>query len=260
LVIDATTSTVPTQMVINNDGHGHITGGVGGDSGNVGAFNGGLGFSNVTLVVVRGGSGGCEIDYNQVGNQVNGGLGVVTEFAGGTNKFGADFGGNALTGGRVNLTFLGGLGQDTITINATGVNIGPKGGLDVSVGASLGAGGGSDNFFMTYSGINQAPHGLAVRSDPNPSYTDNVLSLNATFLGGSFKGALPGRGAIGAAPGDLSLTGDKVEMLLNSRAGVSETGDVFGLGSLASCVRTANVTPHFFAQDTVIPLSRFIHH
>jgi hypothetical protein len=262
LAIDASQSTVPIRVIINNDGHGLIRGAVGGDTGDVGSFNGGLGFSNVTLVVVRGGSGGCEIDYFQAGNQVNGvGLAVVAEFGRGTNQFNAGLEGTALTNGRVGLTVAGGYGQDTINIEATGVNIGPKGGLDVSVQTPAPTGGGgTDTFLMNYSGINQAPHGLTVRSEMNPLYTHNDLTLRATFLGGSFKGALPGRGSIGAAAGDLSLTGENVEMLLSGAAGVSETGDAFGLAGEASCVRTPNVTPHNFAQDFVVPLSRFITH
>jgi hypothetical protein len=266
LTIDASQSDVKNTISISNDGAGHITGSISGDPDGGGPLNvKGVGFFNVSTVEILGGPGGTAVSYSQTGAQVFGpGLVFVTSFAENTNSFAADFHGNALTAGAVYFSVYTAGGNDNISFNAAGVNIGPLASLDVSVvgnaNDTLRVPEGQTSVSMDYSGVNRSRRGGLYVGFDGDNDAHDVLRLDATFLGSPPAVSLPGRGANGAAPGALSLTGgagdNQMEMLLSSPGGLSVTGDVFGRPDAAhnSCLRTSNVHSHNCKPDHVLSL------
>jgi hypothetical protein len=262
LTIDARQSNVSNAISIVNDGTGHFTGTVTGADTNT-SFD----FLNVSQVGIYGGPGGVNVQYAQTGNQIYrspvGGdsLFFQTVFEGGSNTFTASLAGKALFG---SMTFVvdGGSGHDTESVNATGVTIGFGGQLGVFVAGSypgITGTGGTVNFSMDYSGTN---HGkLTVHAGPLEGYFQDVLRLDATFLGSpSTSRFVPITSrTYGAAAGDLALDGgisdNTMTMILNTPGGLSATGDVVGpLLAVNRCLRTGNVKSHNCKPDTVLGL------
>jgi hypothetical protein len=267
LYINASQSDAMNTISISNDGAGHITGNISGDPDGGGPLNGGAGFFNVSTVIIGGGPGGAAVSYSQSGPQVFGpGLLFVTYLAENTNSFAANFNGNALTAGAARFLVYTGGGNNSISFNAAGVNIGPLASLAVQVTGnlfdSLGVPEGQTSVSMDYSGVNRG--GLSVSFD-GASDAHDVLGLDATFLGSPRSGA--GR-FLSPHGGALSLTGgagdNQMEMLLSSPGGLSVTGDVIGgpdadthfpgFQAQNSCLRTSNVHSHNCNPDHVLGL------
>jgi hypothetical protein len=264
LTIDASQSAVMNTISISNDGNGHITGTISGDPDGGGPLNGGAGFFNVSTLIIGGGPGGIAVSYSQTGPQVFGpGFYFVTSLAESTNSFAANLNDNAVTTGAERFLVYTSGGNNSISFNTAGVNIGPFASLVAVIYGNLSDPGpgvpeGQTSFSMDYSGVNRG--GLNVGFD-GFSDAHDVLSLDATFLGSPSKSASRFHnlfGPRGASPGDLSLTGgagdNQMEMILGSPGGLSVTGDVFGgpdanthfpgFQAHNSCVRTRNVHSH----------------
>jgi hypothetical protein len=253
LVIDARQSNAAIGVEVFNDGAGNIAGFAGGDGPPI-SFS----YSNVGIVQIWGGSGGIGVQYVQYGNQiyhnpVGGGFGLFTTFEGASNSFSANFVNGPTLQTEVALGISGGAGNDKVSINAQGVNIGIGSQLFVEMDpASADNFGGTLNFAMQYSGVNR---GRLLVQAPKGNYADETLDLDATFLG---------RGVHGASLGDLSLSGGFAEnhltMLLGSSnapsdGGPSVTGDVFGTGyAINTCLRSSNVHSHNCSPDHVLGL------
>jgi hypothetical protein len=274
LTIDARQSNAPEHIDVFNNGNGHVTGSVA--AGHAGQT---FDFSNVTSFGVFGGPGGVSISYSQMGDPLNpsgnqiyqdpGGnpfgfsFALFAFFEGNNNSLTASFTGHALSQS-VLVYVTGGSGQDAVSVNATGVDIGAFADFRVFVSGQLsGEAGGALNFNMAYSGTNRG----ALHVDGQAGqYAQATLQLDATFLGTastSTSRLAPGRlfGPHGASAGDLALyggTGDtNMDMLLFSPGGLPLTGDVYSgwdvyrMTGENSCFRTANVKSHDCQPDTV---------
>jgi hypothetical protein len=268
LAIDARQSTVSNTISISNNGAGHITAAVSGDTVTVdGSPGGGLDFSAVTGVSIFGGPGGAGVSYlqqgdalNPSGNQVYAqGFGFTTYFEGGTNTLVANLQGHALSVGPVIFLVEGGAGHDTININARGVDIGPLTDFLVETSRNFenGGAGGLLNFNTDYSGTNRGRLAVNPLSLPG-AYAVEDLRVDATFLG-TLSNSRTTPFLLrphGASPGDLSLYGgpgdNSMVMELFSPGGLPVTGDVFGGPGENSCLRTANVKAHNCQQDRVV--------
>jgi hypothetical protein len=254
LTINASQSNGPHSITIVNHGNGHITGNLDGDE-----FNAGAGFINVLWLEIYGGPGGIQVNYSQQGEASNPsgdqvyaqGFDVDVHFAGGDNAFNATLNNHALRAGWLFFSVTGGGGNDSISINASGVDIAAGAKFTVLVDDRFTANT-DTSFNMNWSGVKRGS--LSVRAYMGTDAEDD-LSLDATFLGARPLGALLGRAASGAAPGDLSLSGgdgdNSMAMLLSSPGGLSATGDVYAGSGTNSCFRTANVKDHGCQFDRV---------
>jgi hypothetical protein len=248
-LIDATQSEAHNTIYLFNNGNGHIGGYITGDAAGAGFFN-----LAGDFLGIRGGPGGTEVYYYQRGDQVAGSnLLLFASFAKGNNLFDANLQSATLRG---QLTFQveGGGGIDNISINATNVTIAGGALLTTVVPDDNSPPGGTTYFSEDYSGINRGKLVVVVIGGTD---TQDSLGVGATFLGApASRSTIPGRGAFGAAPGDLSLFGgdgdNSMEMLLSSPGGLSATGDVYGGSGENSCFRTANVKSHNCQQDVVL--------
>jgi hypothetical protein len=270
LEIDASASDVSNTIRIYNNGNGHISGFIDdkfGDS----PLGGGNGFFNVQEVAIYGGPVGAAIYYyqqgdpfNPQGDQIYGGGGgpfrgfqLSVLFAGGNNSLAVDLHGHALKAGPVDFWVAGGnVGKESVTVNATNVNIGPQVLFNVLAGGHIPAGAGNIDFSMDYSGFNSGVLQVHGNADIDAQAS---FRLNATFLGSPLsRFGFPGRrgtAAFGTHPGDLAFTGgdggNDLQMLLFSPGGLSLTGDVNAGPGPSSCFRTANVKDHGCQFDRV---------
>jgi hypothetical protein len=264
LVIDASQSTAHNAITLVNHGNGHITGGIAGDPNGSGDFNAGAGFANVSVIFINGGAGGTTVSFAQQGEASNpsgdqvyaSGLHLLTQFAGGDNTLSATLNGHALRAGTLSFLVNGGGGNDAVSVNAGGVDIAAGTKFSVIVADTFAPPNGRTNFSMDWSGVKRGV--LFVRGEAgSDAFAD--FRLFATFEGASPLHALPGRGAFGAGPGDLSFFGEACDdnnlvMLLHSPGRLPLTGDLGAGTGTNTCLRTANVNLHgSFLPDFIVP-------
>jgi hypothetical protein len=272
--IDARPSDMHNTIHIYNDGAGHITGDINGDTT---LFNGADGFFAVSDIQILGGPGGASVYYFQQadqfgqGNQLYAPVGPYLHGRGvgfsfhsaplsSNNTFAADFEGHAVLAGQMFFdVVVSGSGTGAISFNAQGVNIRAAAALtvDAEVGNNVvPLGTGNATFAMDYSGVKGGT--LQVAASGNDAQDD--LRLDATFLGTQPKRPyiipVTSRGT-GVSPGDLSLSGgpgdNSMEMLLSSPGGLPLTGDVYGGSGVNRCLRTSNVHSHNCNPDELFP-------
>jgi hypothetical protein len=263
LLIDARQSNADNHITVINHGNGHITGSIAGDPDGAGDFNGGAGFFNVSVILIYGGPGGATVNYaqqgeasNPSGDQVYGrGLFLQTQFAGGENTFYATLASHAVRAGALSFAVYGGGGDDAVAIEANSVDIAAGAKLSATVNDTSAPGNGRTDFSMDWSGVKRGLLQVYGQSG-NDAAAD--FGLFATFEGASPLRSLAGRGAFGAAPGDLAFAGgtgnNDLVMLLHSPGGLPLTGDLYGGSGENFGQQTANVKVHgFFSQDFIEP-------
>jgi hypothetical protein len=167
------------RIFLGNDGRGHITGFVDG----TGTLNGGPGFFGVAAVIIEGERGGrCQVDYGQLGDQIRP-FGVYD--MAGTTDFTADMGGHAIRSD-LNMTALCGPGHNTFSVNAAGVNL--LGGGFFTLW--LGGGAGDDTVSVNYSGVKSKLARLDVFAFGGKG-GGNYISVTGTVRSDPFEASLP---------------------------------------------------------------------